>query len=273
MSARLREHLRSNIVGYIALFCFAMSGTAVALDGSNTVFSDDIVNNGVRSEDVRDDTLSNGGLGAVDLAPNSVGVSEVAPSSVTGADIIDGAIGPDDLTSNSVRSEHIRLDAVGSAEIASGAVGSGEIATETINTTDIATDAVRSSDIAQDAVDDSEIVAGGVGSSEVADFSLTNQDISVFYALVDGNSSILGSSGGVSVRRAAETSHYWVDFGRSVRGCGAVATPLGALERASADGRNTSDSKEVLVTITDKGGGILSGSDLNFADFSLVVVC
>ena len=69
----IRDHLRSNLVGYIALFCFATSGTAAALDGSDTVFTDDIVNgqvkspdisnsNGVRSADVRDDTLDDGGL-------------------------------------------------------------------------------------------------------------------------------------------------------------------------------------------------------------------
>ena len=86
----IREHLRSNVVGYVALFCFAMSGTAVALDGSDTVFSDDIVDgqvktndisdsNGVRSADVRDDTLAGGGLTAEDLGPNSVAASEIAP--------------------------------------------------------------------------------------------------------------------------------------------------------------------------------------------------
>ena len=32
----IREHLRSNVVGYVALFCFAMSGTAVAVDGSDS---------------------------------------------------------------------------------------------------------------------------------------------------------------------------------------------------------------------------------------------
>ena len=39
----IRNHLRSNVVGYLALFV-ALSGTAVALPATNTVFSDDIVN-------------------------------------------------------------------------------------------------------------------------------------------------------------------------------------------------------------------------------------
>ena len=39
----LRAHIRGNVIGYVALFAFATSGTAAALDGSDTVFSDDIV--------------------------------------------------------------------------------------------------------------------------------------------------------------------------------------------------------------------------------------
>jgi hypothetical protein len=44
MQNRISEHLRSNVVGYLALFLVLTGGTAYALDGSNTVFSDDIVN-------------------------------------------------------------------------------------------------------------------------------------------------------------------------------------------------------------------------------------
>lgn len=38
----IREHIRHNVVGYIALFCFAVGGTAVALPGNNKVDSGDI---------------------------------------------------------------------------------------------------------------------------------------------------------------------------------------------------------------------------------------
>ena len=82
MAARIRNHIRSNVVGYIALFCFAMGGTAYGLNGANTVFSDDIVNGEVYRSDVRDDTLSGGGLAAPDLRANSVGSSEVTNGSL-----------------------------------------------------------------------------------------------------------------------------------------------------------------------------------------------
>jgi hypothetical protein len=74
---RIRQHLRSNIIGYVALFFALSTGSAVALSGSNTVFTDDIVDNQVYSADVRNDTASGGGLAALDLRPNSVGASEV----------------------------------------------------------------------------------------------------------------------------------------------------------------------------------------------------
>jgi hypothetical protein len=90
----IRRHLTySNVMVTILAFIVLTGGTAVALTGSNTVFSDDIVNNQVRSADVRDDTLSGpGGLRAVDLAPSSVGASEVANRSLNDEDIAQGTV-------------------------------------------------------------------------------------------------------------------------------------------------------------------------------------
>jgi hypothetical protein len=85
---RLRSHLTyANVMATIAVFLVLGGGSAVALSGSNTVFSDDIVDNQVYSADVRNDTLSGGGLGAPDLRPNSVASSEAAANSLKGVDI------------------------------------------------------------------------------------------------------------------------------------------------------------------------------------------
>jgi hypothetical protein len=83
MRQRLRSHLTfANVASAIALFVALGGGTALALDGSNTVFSDDVVDNQVYSADVRNDTLSTGGLAAQDLRANSVGSSEVTNGSL-----------------------------------------------------------------------------------------------------------------------------------------------------------------------------------------------
>jgi hypothetical protein len=96
--SRIRAHLTyANVIATIALFLVLSGGTAVALTGSNTVFSDDIVDDQVRSADVRNDTLSGGGLLAADLRAGSVRSSEVANDSLTGADIADGTLTGDDV--------------------------------------------------------------------------------------------------------------------------------------------------------------------------------
>lgn len=65
----LRGHLRSNVVGYVAL-CVALSGSAYA---AATIKSSDIVDDEVRTADVRDDSLKGGGLSGDDIRENSLG--------------------------------------------------------------------------------------------------------------------------------------------------------------------------------------------------------
>jgi hypothetical protein len=71
-------------MGALALFLVIAGGTAYA---ANTVGSSDIINDSIRSLDVRDDTLAGGGLAAVDLRPSSVAASEIASSAVRSAEV------------------------------------------------------------------------------------------------------------------------------------------------------------------------------------------
>ena len=91
---RIRQRLTfANVVSVIALFVALSGGTAVALNGSNTVFTDDIAN------DTQPASGGNpaGGLVAADLRPNSVGSSEVANGSIGGADIADFSLTNQDV--------------------------------------------------------------------------------------------------------------------------------------------------------------------------------
>jgi hypothetical protein len=83
----ITSHIRSNVIGYVALFLVLTGGTAYALDGSNTVFTDDIVNGEVRN---------------TDLATASVGSGKVIDDSLTGADIANGADGADSVNATQV---------------------------------------------------------------------------------------------------------------------------------------------------------------------------
>lgn len=98
---RIRAHLRSNIVGYLALLV-VMSGSASALQGHNTVFSDDIVDGQVKAADiktgavtsdkirtghVRNDDIADDAVTETNVAANSIGGENFANNSITGADI------------------------------------------------------------------------------------------------------------------------------------------------------------------------------------------
>ena len=123
MSARIRSHIRSNVVGYIALFLVISGGTAQALNGSNTVFSDDIVNKQVQTADL--------GINAVTsnrIAPNSVRGGRVVDDSLTGADVsgLTGAdVADDSLTGQNIDESSLgtvpAADNAGNAVLASNA--------------------------------------------------------------------------------------------------------------------------------------------------------
>jgi hypothetical protein len=86
----LRSHLTyANVMVTILAFIVLTGGTAAALSGTNTVFTDDI------ADDTRPAGGGNpaGGLVAADLRPNSVGGSEVANNSLTGADVNESSLG------------------------------------------------------------------------------------------------------------------------------------------------------------------------------------
>jgi hypothetical protein len=112
MRQRLRSHLSyANVVSTLCLFLL-LGGTAAALDGSNTVFTDDIVDSQVKNADLGDAAvtagkigadqvtsakIAGGGVGTADIAdtavtrpklgPDSVNASKVANDSLTGADV------------------------------------------------------------------------------------------------------------------------------------------------------------------------------------------
>jgi hypothetical protein len=143
MASRARNHIRSNVVGYIAIFLFAMSGTAMALDGSNTVFSDDIVNGEVRTADIRDGDvgtldLADAQVRNVDLQDNSVDAAKIATNGVGAAEIATDAVNTDEILDNNVRTNDVRNGTLGVDDLGTGSVASDEIADETVTGADLA---------------------------------------------------------------------------------------------------------------------------------------
>jgi hypothetical protein len=105
MSARIRHHIRSNVIGYLALFV-ALSGTAYAVDGplpgQNQVGSADIINGEVQTADIKDANLT---------------TADIRPGAVTTGKILDGEVRTEDLGDVAVTTDKLSFDPTTQAEL------------------------------------------------------------------------------------------------------------------------------------------------------------
>ena len=178
-STTLRNHLRSNVIGYVAVF-IALSGTAIASHpgGADTISAADIINNEVRTEDIRDANVT-----TTDIRSDSITTGKIADGEVRSADVLDESLGTADLGVDSVGRSELVGGAVGTFEIganevlgrniAVGEVNGGHIATDALSGNDIANDAVGRLEIRQDAVGFVEIATDSVGGAELTTDAVT----------------------------------------------------------------------------------------------------
>jgi hypothetical protein len=180
MSKRISDHLRTNVVGYIALFLFATSGTALALAGSNTVFSDDIVN-----QEVKTDDIENGGVGIADLGVNSVGSGE--------------------LNDGSVKSAEINDETIVSADVLNGSLTGGDIQDSSLTGADVADNSLTGNDISDGLRASASTTGGGCNDDDAngetcATTNITLGETSKLLVNATGGWHSHGTSGGMSCR-------------------------------------------------------------------------
>ena len=121
----IRNHVRSNIVGYVAVF-LALTGTATALNGSNTVFSDDITDGEVKSADVATNAIRTTKIGPgqvrnADLGAGAVDGAKVADASLTGSDVANDTLDSSKVTG--LNGSDVQDDALTGADVAEGTLG------------------------------------------------------------------------------------------------------------------------------------------------------
>jgi hypothetical protein len=105
MQNRIRDHIRSNVVGYAALF-IALSGTAYAVDGplpgQNQVGSEDIINQEVK---------------AADLAADSVASTKIVDRQVKNADLSLGASSSNTIADCGIQGVDVKTDTLTGTQI------------------------------------------------------------------------------------------------------------------------------------------------------------
>ncbi len=194
MRSTISGHLRNNVVAYVALFLVLTGGTAQALDGTNTVFSDDIADGEVKTADVARGTVTSpkihdGEVLTADLAVNAVTGDRVADGSLAGGDLADRSISGQkigvetlagvNVNDGSLFGADIANESLGASDIAAGAIGSSEIASGAVGSSDLAPGAFQPTDIAPKSASDPrfEIPPNAIQSDEVSANALTGADV------------------------------------------------------------------------------------------------
>src|SRR5262245_26500698 len=113
----------ANVVSSLGLLLVVTGGTAYALDGSNTVFTDDLVNGDVKVADI-----GQGAVATDEIANNQVKAADIGDGEVKAAEIATGQVSADELAANSVRSDEVADGQVRTQEIGNGQVQAEDLA-------------------------------------------------------------------------------------------------------------------------------------------------
>lgn len=100
------------LFAFVGLTVLLTAGAAQSLSGSNTVFSDDIVDGQVKFADIKPDAITSSrirtdAVGASEIRADQVGSSEIIDGSVTSGDITDGQVNTNDLAAGGVRASDL----------------------------------------------------------------------------------------------------------------------------------------------------------------------
>jgi hypothetical protein len=137
-SERIRRHLQSHAVAYVALFV-ALSGTAIALPGKNKVKKNDIARGAV--------------VGRA-IAADAVKKAKIRNAAVVASKLGQGAVTTPALIDNAVTGPKLATDSVTRNKVAQGSINGGKIANGAINSTKVDNGSLLAEDFAPDQLSD-----------------------------------------------------------------------------------------------------------------------
>ena len=141
---QVRSHLNyANVMATIAVFLVLSGGTAVALNGTNTVQSDDL---GPGSQ-----------VKAPDVAANAVNGSDVVDNSIASADILDTSLGNGDFLTGSVNSREDTDNELTSADIQNFSLGNGDLLTGSVDSRAAADNSLTGADVSLNSLTGNDI--------------------------------------------------------------------------------------------------------------------
>jgi len=148
ISERIRRHLQSHVVGYLALFV-ALSGTALALPGKKQVKPDDLANGAVKGK-----AIAAGAVSTAKVRDDAITAPKLSPGAVTSAVLGGSAVGTAALADSAVTSAKLANDSVLRAKIAQGEINGGKLANGAVNSSKVANATLLAEDFAPGQISD-----------------------------------------------------------------------------------------------------------------------
>lgn len=216
MGGQVSRHIRSNVVGYVALFFALTGGVAWATHpgGANTISTGDIINSEVKSQDIGDGEVKQPDLGA-----NAVSSGKIQDQQVKNADLGIGA-----SSSNTIADGGIQ-----NVDVANNTLTGAKIDESTL----FNDNSLDGADVADGGLTGADVADGSLTGTDVADGTLTDADTSglvpygdVLWAVVNSDGSLARASNGTttSTLEAVGTGDYEVDFGNgNLDPCASIA--------------------------------------------------
>jgi hypothetical protein len=166
MLARLRLHLTfANVCSFLALFVALSTGAAYA---ANTVFSTDIVNGEVKTDDLSDATPPG------ELGPQGITGEKIETGAITAAKIASGAVDGSKIADGGVTGADVAGDAITGAKVADGAISNADVAGDAVDGSKVANDSLTLADLRGADVSGAEINVkkGGAPTGGCKDFDV-----------------------------------------------------------------------------------------------------